>query len=575
MVFEFMEANLYELMKDRKKLFPESDVRNISFQVMQGLQYMHKIGYFHRDMKPENLLCNGTTLVKIADFGLAREIRSRPPYTDYVSTRWYRAPEVLLRSTNYNSPVDLWAVGCIMAELYTLRPLFPGSSEVDELFKVCSVLGTPTSAIWPEGTKLANAMSFKFPQMVATPLRNLIPSASSEGLEIMQMMMMWNPKKRPSCNAVLKHKYFANCSPVSVSPKQPKVTPKVAPTPVPDNASPLPNKSGSTATLYKESSNQPGLPRELSARRSAKARAEKEKSSLFSGGDSLVQGGLRGISMSPKLQAMTSSRMPESPKQPRGSKTFEDPFGRNTQGRLTPNNKLNPILAKERERKAGAANDYVAQGNTWSKKPEASLSYGTNTNGGGDSGRSDFSYGRMSNSALKEPAPHYGSSTTTGATSATSNMPKSQYQFSDSLSWRKAHGFGQELSNAHASNAGELKLPTLSAGRLGRHSNTTRYIPTDTTLDSSAPYKRNGSGRIRDGDSSYRNYGSGSGGVGSISTGGYKPSLRHGGESDALDGLRGTFGGSRAATKRTLPVKPTYQASTIPGRTDWSSKYGK
>jgi serine/threonine protein kinase len=83
-------------------------------------------GFFHRDMKPENIMCNGTELVKIADFGLAREIRSRPPFTDYVSTRWYRAPEILLRSTSYNSPIDLWALGCIMAELYMLRPLFPG-----------------------------------------------------------------------------------------------------------------------------------------------------------------------------------------------------------------------------------------------------------------------------------------------------------------------------------------------------------------------------------------------------------------------------------------------------------------
>lgn len=133
---------------------------------------MHRHGFFHRDLKPENLLCSGPDLVKIADFGLAREIRSRPPYTDYVSTRWYRAPEVcivpsipltnafemvqftlfhvhlfinqvLLHSTRYGSSIDLWAMGCILAELYTFRPLFPGSSEVDQLFKICSVLGTP------------------------------------------------------------------------------------------------------------------------------------------------------------------------------------------------------------------------------------------------------------------------------------------------------------------------------------------------------------------------------------------------------------------------------------------------
>lgn len=104
---------------------------------------MHKYGYFHRDLKPENLLViNGS--LKIADFGLARETRSRPPFTEYVSTRWYRAPEVLLRSTNYNSPIDLFAMGAMMAELYTFRPLFPGKSEADQMFKICQVLGTPS-----------------------------------------------------------------------------------------------------------------------------------------------------------------------------------------------------------------------------------------------------------------------------------------------------------------------------------------------------------------------------------------------------------------------------------------------
>ena len=83
-------------------------------------------------MKPENLLINtATEEVKLADFGLARELRSRPPFTDYVSTRWYRAPELLLRSTTYNSPIDIFALGAIMAELYLLRPLWPGTSEVD------------------------------------------------------------------------------------------------------------------------------------------------------------------------------------------------------------------------------------------------------------------------------------------------------------------------------------------------------------------------------------------------------------------------------------------------------------
>ncbi|KAM9558460.1 serine/threonine-protein kinase ICK-like isoform 1-T3 [Salvelinus alpinus] len=207
-VFEYMKENLYQLMKDRSRLFPESAVRNIMFQILQGLAFIHKHGFFHRDMKPENLLCMGPELVKIADFGLAREIRSRPPYTDYVSTRWYRAPEVLLRSTTYSSPIDQWAVGCIMAELYTLRPLFPGSSEVDTIFKICQVLGTPKKNDWPEGFQLSVAMNFRWPQCVPSNLRSLIPNASTEAIHLMRDLLQWDPKKRPASAQALRYSYF-------------------------------------------------------------------------------------------------------------------------------------------------------------------------------------------------------------------------------------------------------------------------------------------------------------------------------------------------------------------------------
>ncbi|KAM4729358.1 serine/threonine-protein kinase ICK-like isoform 2-T2 [Anableps anableps] len=207
-IFEYMKENLYQLMKDRTRLFPESAVRNIMFQILQGLAFIHKHGFFHRDMKPENLLCMGPELVKIADFGLAREIRSRPPYTDYVSTRWYRAPEVLLRSTSYNSPIDQWAVGCIMAELYTLRPLFPGSSEVDTIFKICQVLGTPKKTDWPEGYQLASAMNFRWPQCVPSNLKTLIPNASPDAIHLMTDLLQWDPKNRPASAQALRYSYF-------------------------------------------------------------------------------------------------------------------------------------------------------------------------------------------------------------------------------------------------------------------------------------------------------------------------------------------------------------------------------
>ncbi|XP_069586762.1 serine/threonine-protein kinase MAK isoform X2 [Ranitomeya imitator] len=225
-VFEYMKENLYQLMKDREnKMFTENEIRNIMFQVLSGLAFVHKHGFFHRDMKPENLLCMGPELVKIADFGLVRELRSQPPYTDYVSTRWYRAPEVLLRSLVYSSPIDIWAVGSIMAELYTLRPLFPGTSEVDEIFKICQVLGTPKKNDWSEGYQLAAAMNFRFPQCIPINLKTLIPNASEEALTIMRDMLQWDPKKRPTAVQALRYPYFqvgqALGPPVQVDQKKP------------------------------------------------------------------------------------------------------------------------------------------------------------------------------------------------------------------------------------------------------------------------------------------------------------------------------------------------------------------
>merc|ERR1719158_1031565 len=155
-----MDGNVYQVIKDRAKALPEHKIRNFMYQIFQGLAYMHKHGFFHRDIKPENMLVTKET-VKMADFGLAREIRSRPPFTDYVSTRWYRAPEVLLRFPAYSAPVDVWAAGALMAELYTLRPLFPGSSEADEICKICSVIGTPSGDAWAEGLSQGSRIGFR------------------------------------------------------------------------------------------------------------------------------------------------------------------------------------------------------------------------------------------------------------------------------------------------------------------------------------------------------------------------------------------------------------------------------
>ena len=220
-VFEYMTQNLYQQIKDRDKYFPESRVRSWIYQILQSIAYLHKHGYFHRDLKPENLLITND-IVKLADFGLAREIRSKPPYTDYVSTRWYRAPEVLLRSPYYNAPIDIFAIGVIAAELFTLRPLFPGSSEQDEIYKICAVNGTPDSESWAEGMKLANGMGFRFPQYQAAPLEKLIPNASPEALDFIRSCIHWDPTKRPTAQQCIDMPFFNGMEPLPHNVTPPK-----------------------------------------------------------------------------------------------------------------------------------------------------------------------------------------------------------------------------------------------------------------------------------------------------------------------------------------------------------------
>jgi len=203
LIFDSMDCNLYQLIKDRPAPFSENRVRSMMNQILQALAYMHRNGYFHRDIKPENFLVTKET-VKLADFGLAREIRSRPPFTEYVSTRWYRAPEVLLRAANYNSPVDLWACGCILSELFTLRPLFPGVNETDQLSRIGAVLGAPTVGQWAEGHRLAAVLGYRFPPSPPA----LFLGCSPEGAQVLQGMLVWEPMKRLTAEAALALPFF-------------------------------------------------------------------------------------------------------------------------------------------------------------------------------------------------------------------------------------------------------------------------------------------------------------------------------------------------------------------------------
>lgn len=205
-VFEFCDGNLYEEMK--KKPFSRERIQLSMRQIFLGISYMHKQGYFHRDMKPENVLIKDGVL-KLADFGLAREVRSRPPYTQYVSTRWYRSPELLLRSPTYNSPVDVWACACIMAELFLNEPLFAGQSEVDMLMKIFIACGAPTKQSWPEGiplmkTRGITSLPEKTVGLGAITKNSLPPDA----MDLLRACMTLDPARRASGAMALKHPFL-------------------------------------------------------------------------------------------------------------------------------------------------------------------------------------------------------------------------------------------------------------------------------------------------------------------------------------------------------------------------------
>lgn len=232
-IFEFMETSLFKVMRGFHRAsasssasphqgegagssaapaagpwFSEAQIQSIMFQLFCGLAHMHKHGFFHRDIKPENLLCQDDVL-KIADLGQAREIRSLPPFTDYMATRWYRSPELLLRSTTYNSPIDLWACGCIMVELYLRSPLFPGTSEADQLCRIAKILGSPSKETWPEGVAMANHLPFKFPKCSPVPWTHVLPaSCSKAAVQLIQDLLQYDPSKRLTAAQALQHRFF-------------------------------------------------------------------------------------------------------------------------------------------------------------------------------------------------------------------------------------------------------------------------------------------------------------------------------------------------------------------------------
>eukprot|EP00927_Polykrikos_kofoidii_P037520 TRINITY_DN3169_c0_g1_i1.p1 TRINITY_DN3169_c0_g1~~TRINITY_DN3169_c0_g1_i1.p1 ORF type:complete len:314 (+),score=55.13 TRINITY_DN3169_c0_g1_i1:89-1030(+) len=211
LVFEFLDNDLKKYMKSLNGCLAPATVKNLTFQLCRGVEFCHANSIMHRDLKPQNLLIDNRLRLKLADFGLARPF-SVPlqKYTHEVVTVWYRPPEILLGCPLYSIPVDLWSIGCIMAEMATGGPLFAGDSEIDTIFKIFKKLGTPTEEIWPGMTELPDFKPTfpKWPALGWPNIRNTRQQVGKDGIDLLERLMCYDPRNRLSARATLQHVYF-------------------------------------------------------------------------------------------------------------------------------------------------------------------------------------------------------------------------------------------------------------------------------------------------------------------------------------------------------------------------------
>ncbi|XP_075469883.1 cyclin-dependent kinase 18 isoform X3 [Ascaphus truei] len=209
LVFEYLDSDLKQYLDNCGNLMCMHNVKIFMFQLLRGLSYCHRRKILHRDLKPQNLLINEKGELKLADFGLARA-KSVPTktYSNEVVTLWYRPPDVLLGSTEYSTPLDMWGVGCILYEMSTGRPMFPGSTVKEELHLIFRLLGTPTEETWPGISYNKEFWEYSFPQYRAQPLKNHTPRLDSEGIDLLSSLLLYEDKKRISADTGLRHPYF-------------------------------------------------------------------------------------------------------------------------------------------------------------------------------------------------------------------------------------------------------------------------------------------------------------------------------------------------------------------------------
>ncbi|CAO3618707.1 unnamed protein product [Mucor fragilis] len=218
LVLEYLDSDLEQVIKDKSILFMPADIKSWMLMMLRGLDHCHRHFVLHRDMKPNNLLLTSGGVLKIADFGLARDWGDPgKQMTSQVVTRWYRSPELLFGAKEYSYAVDIWAVGCIFAELMLRTPYVAGDTDIDQLTKIFHALGTPSDTDWPGMSSLPDYIQFKsFPKV---PLRQYFTAAGTDALSLLEQMLVFDPNKRWTAEECLGHSYFRN-TPLATEPSK-------------------------------------------------------------------------------------------------------------------------------------------------------------------------------------------------------------------------------------------------------------------------------------------------------------------------------------------------------------------
>jgi len=232
-VMESMRGSLADAISARQAHFSEAVVKTYMAGIFRGLCHLHSLDIIHRDMKPANVLISEDGQVKLGDFGLAR-VRAKPErsFSYQAATRWYRAPEMLYAARMYGAEVDMWGAGCIMAEVLTLSPLFPGETDIDQLNRIYSICGTPDVWLhdWPEAKSLADFDKISFTPMPAGRIEAVLHQHSSAAATLVAAMVRVPPARRISARAALQDSWF-----VSVDLPAPPSHARIAPAATPES----------------------------------------------------------------------------------------------------------------------------------------------------------------------------------------------------------------------------------------------------------------------------------------------------------------------------------------------------